>query len=178
MSDPISESASVENVILSHLAQLSIIDDTYAFAESQKVNHLDVVGAVKSLSTDDYVTTEDVATSFYTTTDEAVDIVENGSQEIRVLRAIIDNNNEMTLGQLQEKVGANVAKIGMANCMKNKWIQKRGKDDLQALITSLDDIRDEVQQQLQSLVQGNYSMEAIDEKVRFSRQGCLAKWLY
>ena len=151
-----------ESAILTHLSSSpdATIEDTFPWSEEKKLPHGSVVGAVKSLMADEYVVSSDLATSFYTK--EAEGILENGSQEMIVLKALVEKG-QMGMPALQEAVGKAVAKIGMGNCMKNKWVKKDGAD-LVALKT-LGEVEDEVQKALKDLVAGKYEKDSIDDKV-------------
>lgn len=154
-----------ETAILTYLstAEDACIEDTYPWAVERKLEHLDVIGAVNSLLVDEYLTTSNLATSFYTISDEGKGILENGSQEIMVLKAIIEAG-KLSQADLAAAVGKDVSKIGMGNCMKNKWVKREG-GDLVPLV-KMEEVQDTVQQQLQKLVDGDYATDAIDDKVR------------
>ena len=64
----------------------------------------------------------------------------------------------------QKVVGKDVAKIGMGNCMKNKWIKKDGKDLVP--IKKMDEVKDEVQDSLKALIDAKFDPESVDKKVR------------
>lgn len=152
-----------EAAILKHLSSAEAIEDTYPWAEKANLDHLAVVGAVKSLLADDYVSSSDLSTTFCTLSKEAETIIENGSQEMMVLTALTDAG-KLSIPELQEKLGKDVAKIGMGNCMKNKWVKKDGAD-LVPLKTA-DEVEDTVQQSLQKLLDANGDVSAVDSKVR------------
>ena len=155
-----------EEAVLAHLAasEDAIIDDTFPWSESAGLDHLAVVGALKSLETDAFVVTEPLSTSFYALSKEGEGILENGSQEMLVLKAL-EEPGKMSLPDLEKAVGKDVAKIGMGNCMKNKWIKKDG-GDLVPIKTS-DEVQDEVQGALKSLSDAKFDPESLDKKVRF-----------
>lgn len=136
-----------EVAILQHLSTSSdaVIADTYEFASLQNLDHNTVVGAVKSLLVEAYVTSEELATSYYVLSPEALDIVENGSQEIRVLRAIrTAPEGGLTLDQLVALLGKDVTKIGMSNCMKLQWIRKKEDNPSLLIPTATLNIDEEV----------------------------------
>ena len=153
-----------ENAILKHLSssQDAVIEDTFPWADANQLDHRKVVGAVKSLMADEYVDSSDVETSFYTMSSEARGIVEKGSQEILVLKALVEKGR-LSVPGLNAAVGKSVGKIGMGNCMKNKWIKKDGADLIP--LKTLDEVEDEVQKALMALVSGNYATDAVDAKV-------------
>lgn len=157
-------SEAVEDAILQHLSSSeATIEDTFTWASSKDLDHNSVVGSVKSLSADAYVEATELSTSFYTLSDEANEVVANGSQEVRVLAALIEAGEEgMTMPDLQSKVGKDVCKIGMGNCMKNKWAKKAG--DKLVATKAMCDVSDETQDQLKALDAANCAEGVIDEK--------------
>lgn len=88
------------------------------------------MGAVKSLLVDAYITATEISTTFFVLTDEGQNIVKNGqSQEMAVFKAVLAAGDEgVGIKDLDKVVdgGKAVAKIGMGNCMKLKWIGKNG----------------------------------------------------
>lgn len=139
------------------------IPDTFPWAATNKLDHNAVVGAVKSLSGDEYVISKELTTSFYTLSKEANDVVANGSQEIIVLSALIEaGESGLSMPDLQAKVGKAVCKIGMGNCMKNKWAKKDGATLI--AIKTMDDVTDATQTTLKALQAANGDASAIDAK--------------
>ncbi|GKY93815.1 hypothetical protein MPSEU_000348600 [Mayamaea pseudoterrestris] len=151
-----------ETAILTFLSSSpeAAIEDTIPWSENQQLDHLKVIGAIKSLLADGLVTAEDITSTFYTLEEEAYSILTNGSQEIIVLRALNEAGN-LTVASLQNKVGKDVAKIGMGNCMKNKWIKKDGTDLV--AIKTLNEVSDEIQQALRMLKDANFVEDALDD---------------
>lgn len=154
-----------EAAILTHLASSpdAAIADTFPWSESESLDHLKVIGAIKSLLAEELITAEDITTTFYSLEAEADSILANGSQEIIVLKALSEVD-KLSVADLQDKVGKDVAKIGMGNCMKNKWIAKDGGDLV--TIKTMDEVSDETQQALQKLKDGGFTETALDDKVR------------
>lgn len=149
-----------EEAILTHLATNDFIDDSFPWSAANELDHKKVVGAIKSLIADDYIQCEDLSTSFFELTDQGTAVVETGSPEYAVYVAI-QEAGKLSLGDLSEKVGAEVAKIGMANCMKSRWIKKDGAD-LVPMAESVDDV---VQGQLKDLLAKEGHLDAVDDKV-------------
>lgn len=154
-----------ERAILTYLASSpdAVIEDTFPWSEESKLDHAAVVGAIKSLLAEEYVQAENLSASFYTLTDEGQSILDNGSQEVIVLKAL-NEAGKLSLPDLQAKVGKDVAKIGMGNCMKKKWAKKDGAD-LFPLKTN-DEAEDEVQVLLKKLAEAGFAESAISDKVR------------
>ena len=154
-----------EAAILTHLSSGpdAAIDDTLTWSDQSKLDHKAVVGAVKSLQADAYVTASDLTKSYFDLSAEAKDILANGSQEIIVLGALCEAGEAgISMPDLQAKVGKNVCKIGMGNCMKNKWAKKDGGNLVAT--SSLADVTDEVQAHLKALADAGGSESAVDAK--------------
>ena len=153
-----------EAAILKHLSsgEDAVIDDTFPWSSANKLDHLAVVGAIKSLLADEYVKVEDLKASFYTLTAEGQSILENGAQEVIVLKAL-NEAGQLSRTDLETKVGKNISKIGMGNCMKKKWIKKEG-DNLVPLKKN-DEVEDEVQKTLKGLSDANFAVDGISDKV-------------
>ncbi len=154
-----------ETAILTYLASSpeAVIEDTFPWSEKNKLDHAAVVGAIKSLLAEEYVQAGNLATSFYALTEEGQSILDYGSQEVVVLKAL-NEAGKLSLPDLQGKVGKDVAKIGMGNCMKKKWVKKDGAD----LVPMMKDneVEDEVQILLKKLAEGGFSEDALADKVR------------
>jgi phenylalanyl-tRNA synthetase alpha chain len=160
-----------ENAILTHLSTAAdaVIADTFPWAQESQLDHAIVVGVLKSLLAEDYVTTEGLSESFYTISPEAETILANGSQEMLVLLAL-EKAGKLSMPDLQAAVGKDIAKIGMGNCMKNKWVKKDGADLVP--IKKVEEIQDEVQIALKALQEGKFAPDAIDDKVRLYSIKC------
>ena len=155
-----------EKAILAFLSSSpeASIEDTYPWSKEQNLDHLQVVGAVKSLLVEEYVATSDLSFSFYEPTKEAKSILETGSQEMVVLKALVEAG-KMSMPDLQNAVGKDVAKIGMGNCLKSKWIKKDG-GDLVPLVKP-DEVTDETQSTLKAMSEAGFGVDAVDAKVRY-----------
>jgi len=153
-----------EGAILTFLSSSpeAVIPDTHPWSASNNIDHAKVVGAIKSLLVEQYVTAEDLKESFYTLTKEGDSIVADGSQEVLVLKAL-NEAGKLSVADLQAKVGKNVAKIGMGNCMKAKWIKKDGGDLVP--VKKDEEVEDTVQKLLLELKAADFKPDAISDKV-------------
>ena len=163
----------VESSILAALSggHDSTIPDTFAFSASSQIDHNSIVGSCKSLATDAYVSLSELSTQFYVLSGEAEDIVEHGSQEVRVLNALLlaasaaaaaGGGGDGGLGndELCDAVvgGSAVVKIGTGNCLKNKWARKdKASGKLVASVDAGVVIADEVRDQLSKLKKSSSS---------------------
>ncbi|GMI30961.1 hypothetical protein TrCOL_g6226 [Triparma columacea] len=145
-------SEAIEGQILNQLALSPDSSfNTYEFATSLPsdygVTHENVIGMSKSLAGDGYVTMSSSKVDYWELTDEGKRVQREGSQEAKCFKAIKASPEGLTKKELEDKVGKDAAKVGMGNCMKNKWITKSGEK----LSASLQDITDLVQVQLSKL---------------------------
>ena len=154
-----------ETAILTFLASSpdATIEDTFPWSDEANLDHAAIVGAIKSLLADEYLQATNLSTSFYALTDEGQSILDNGSQEIIVLKAL-NETGKLSLSDLQSKVGKDVAKIGMGNCMKKNWVKKDGTDLIP--LKKDDEVEDEVQTILKKLSLAGFVESAISDKVR------------
>jgi phenylalanyl-tRNA synthetase alpha chain len=147
---------------LSTAADASIVD-TFPWAATSNLEHNAVVGAVKSLMADAYVSATEITVSSYALSKEANTILTNGSQEFLVLTALIAAGEDgLSMKDLSDKVGKSISKIGMGKCMKNKWIKKQG-DKLQPLKKE-GEVQDETRDLLQTLSNANGDEKSINAK--------------
>lgn len=161
-----------ENSILSYLSTSEdvCIEDTYPWSISNALDPLIVIGAVNSLLREGYVTAQDLSTTFYTLTAEGELILANGSQEMIVYNTINELSTRkdgaaVTMLEIETKINQpEICKIGFGNCLKNKWITKNGNE--YTIATTATEVADTMQQALQTLSDGNFAKDAIDDKVR------------
>ena len=173
-----SSAETIEVAVLTALSSSEdiAIPDTFPWSVSQRLDHLKVIGAIKSLEADHYVLTEPLSTSFYESTAQGQSVLDDGgSQEVMVLKALIEAGG-LSMPDLQQVVGKDVSKIGMANCMKEKWIKKEG--DKLVPIVALDAIEDKAYKLLQSLIEKKGAEDALDAAVRrfstsFVKESCI-----
>ncbi|EQC35776.1 phenylalanyl-tRNA synthetase alpha chain [Saprolegnia diclina VS20] len=115
------EKLAAEKQLLAYLHAHTTVADTYPYALSLGLDHALVVGVVKSLLVDAFVTASEVSTSFYVLSEEALAIMQNGSPEFQVFSAI--DADGISKADLEAIVGAATFKVGQGACMKNKWIR-------------------------------------------------------
>ena len=113
----------LEQLILSTLASGNDIADSWIFAESNNVDHQNLIGALKSLLVDAYAADVPITSSFWVLTDEGSEIVTKGSPEFQVYQAVPAEG--ISVVELNTTMGE-IGKIGLGPCMKNKWLKKDG----------------------------------------------------
>jgi hypothetical protein len=92
------------------------------------------------LSADDYIKLEVIEKKLLELTEEGKSYVEKGTPEYQYASAL-ELNKPIPKAEVEEKVGKEIAKIGFAKAMKNKWISISGekKDIVERISDNLDD---------------------------------------
>lgn len=166
MAEATAPTVDIEQTILSTLATQPIIENSWAFAEANGIDHQSLVGAVKSLLVDHYVVEEPLSTTYWELTTEGRNVMTNGSPEMLVYHTIASSQGaSIAVAALNAQLG-DVAKIGLGACMKNKWVKKVG-DQLQIAST---DVSDEVAKQLSLVDAGDATISEADLKNLKRRQ--------
>lgn len=143
------------------------IADTFVFAKENNVDHQEVVGVVKSLLVDAYVIDEPVTNSFWVVTDEGNEMAEKGSPEYQVFQAVPVEG--ITVAELQNQL-KDICKIGLGQCMKNKWLKKDG-DMIYRVIDSVLDETSTILSALNNLnLTGNGSEPNEEDMKNFKRR--------
>ncbi|CAM9337781.1 unnamed protein product [Chrysoparadoxa australica] len=121
-------------------------------AASLGCDHGALVGALSSLNGDLYTVSELKQAQLWEITKEAAEIIAVGSPEVLVLNAVPEGDAGITKAELESKLGASVAKIGMGGCMKQKWL-KKGEGG--ALVRAVGEVEDTTQAQLAAIQAAN-----------------------
>ena len=103
--------------------------DTYAQAKALGVDHQALVGAVKSLWADGYVSMDQKSATWLNATKEGCDISKNGSPEYKVYAAV-SAAGSLPVSDLEKSVGKASAKVGLGAAMREKWLKKGGDGSL------------------------------------------------
>ncbi|KAH9127910.1 hypothetical protein LEN26_006016 [Aphanomyces euteiches] len=111
-----------EAQLLKFLDASQTIEDTYTYALNNNLDHELVVGVVKSLLVDAFVTSSDLSTSFWVLSEEAQEFVKNGSPEFQLYNAIPETEGA-DKATLEQAIGAATFKVAQGACMKNRWIR-------------------------------------------------------
>lgn len=160
-----SKTMDTETAILSALLSDLSISDSYEFATTNSIDHNTIVGISKSLEADAYVSLTELSTQFYVLSNEAESILQNGSQEMLVIQALLAaGESGLSVAELQEKVGKDTCKIGMGNCLKNKWAKKEKDGRLVAAVGG-EEVKDDVREMLGRLKEGGGGADVLDDKV-------------
>jgi len=146
--------------------------DTYAQAKALGVDHQALVGAVKSLWADEYVTMDQKSATWLNATKEGCDISKNGSPEYKVYAAV-SQAGSLPVSDLEKSVGKVNAKVGLGAAMREKWL-KKGPDG--SLSVAKEGVADATQKMLEPFVGLNEPpttppvLQANDEKQLLRRK--------
>ncbi|EJF61276.1 phenylalanine-tRNA ligase [Dichomitus squalens LYAD-421 SS1] len=137
----------IQQLILDTLDKEGVIQDTrtlvlpgYKEPAATHDSQIIILGALNSLSSRDMITYTTQETVSHVLTQEGAQIALQGSHEARVWNAcpVKGEGQPIPIKELQNKVGAETAKIGQGQAFKNKWIGKEG-DGLVKLVPEIVD---------------------------------------
>ncbi|KAJ1725086.1 Phenylalanyl-tRNA synthetase, beta subunit, cytoplasmic [Coemansia erecta] len=121
----------------------SIADTKTAFAD---VSAETILGALKSLESQEKVTYKTLTTEVWTIESEGQDMLENGSYEARIFDAVPAGEQGIPVAELSAKFGK-IASLGQGTGFKNKWIKKNGSN----IVRLVDSIVDQVKVDLETV---------------------------
>ena len=98
-----------------------IIEDTAILAQKLGVVHTELDKNLKSLLVDDYLVLTVIEKKGIELTDEGASYASIGTPEYQYANAL-ELNKPTEKSQLEQLVGAEIAKIGFAKAMQRKWI--------------------------------------------------------
>ncbi|KAL2901888.1 Phenylalanine--tRNA ligase alpha subunit cytoplasmic [Bienertia sinuspersici] len=125
-----------EDAILGFLKDNEQIPDSGTFAAECGIDHDEIVNVTKSLHGYCLVIAQDIKRERWVLTDEGKLYASAGSPEVQLFLAIPPEG--IPPDQLQKIVDPSVFKIGFAQAMKNKWVE-RGKQSVSRKIKHVDD---------------------------------------
>jgi len=148
--------------VLTLLNENEVIADSAVLISEAGNSAAQVDAALKSLLVDDYVVLEVIERKTIELTNEAQGYVENGTPEFQYASAL-ETGVQTLKTDVEAKVGAQVAKIGFAKAMKNKWVKISGekKEFVERLSA---DIKDAEKDQLSKFVD-EIALEKHDKKI-------------
>eukprot|EP00744_Colponema_vietnamica_P003335 GILI01005130.1.p1 GENE.GILI01005130.1~~GILI01005130.1.p1 ORF type:complete len:501 (+),score=192.52 GILI01005130.1:92-1594(+) len=97
------------------------IEDSGAFAKQNNVEHQEVVNVLKSLEGQMIISTTVNEHKSWVLTDEALSYVSNGTPEAQVYNAVHPESGT-PMAEIESSLGE-LAKIGFAQAMKEKWVR-------------------------------------------------------
>ncbi|CAO2819772.1 unnamed protein product [Amaranthus hypochondriacus] len=125
-----------EDAILGYLEKNEEIPDSGSFAAEVGIDHDEIVNVTKSLNGYGLVVAQDIKREKWVLTDEGKLYANAGSPESQLFSAIPPEG--ISPDELQKRVDPAIFKVGFAQAMKNKWVE-RGKQLISRKIQHVDD---------------------------------------
>lgn len=121
-----------------------------------------VYTVLNSLVSDDVLALENIENRIIQLSEEGQSYASNGTPEAQYVNALV-KDEETLKTDVEEKIGAQLAKIGFGKAMKNKWI-KIGGDKKEKVTRIVEKISDKDQELLNSYI-ANSDEKKHDKKV-------------
>ena len=102
------------------------IADSSSLETELNMTHAKVDASLKSLLVDDYIVLEVIERRSIVLTEEGSGYATSGTPEFQYASAL-EVGAEVLKTDVEAKVGAQIAKIGFAKAMKNKWVKIAGE---------------------------------------------------
>jgi hypothetical protein len=112
--------------VLTYLSKNTEIKDSAEMVADLKISAKVMDGALKSLNVDEYVDLKVIDLRLIELTKEGASYLESGTPEFQYASAM-EVNVEIPKGDMDKKVGAQIAKIGFQKAMQNKWVKLCGE---------------------------------------------------
>eukprot|EP00299_Pterocystis_sp_00344_P006895 c195_g1_i1.p1 GENE.c195_g1_i1~~c195_g1_i1.p1 ORF type:complete len:508 (+),score=136.16 c195_g1_i1:1-1524(+) len=147
------------------------IADSLEFAKQHSIPHVDVVEALKTLVANEYVLLEVIEHASWKLTPEAHAFRTDGTPEARVFANVPKSG--ILVDDLNAKLGAEIAKIGMGQGLKAKWLRLDKADGKPILFREAEQIQDELPALFDQLEKGAELDKATIDKLKTRK--CIAK---
>eukprot|EP01006_Ploeotia_vitrea_P039536 TRINITY_DN66356_c1_g4_i1.p2 TRINITY_DN66356_c1_g4~~TRINITY_DN66356_c1_g4_i1.p2 ORF type:complete len:538 (-),score=326.18 TRINITY_DN66356_c1_g4_i1:69-1661(-) len=179
------EKEAVEALVLSHLAAEDEIKESGAWWEQRRssfggVDHIQLVGVLKSLEAAEYVKLETHQRTDVVLKPEALQYIESGSPEVLLYKALPEAGG-VTKAELGQTVSKQILSVGLSKCMKMKpqWVvmdkaTKTFQRNTDAAVVAAVE-RDEVKQQLQQIAGGKADALSAGDIKELSKRKLLSK---
>eukprot|EP01025_Chloroclados_australasicus_P025698 TRINITY_DN2563_c0_g1_i14.p1 TRINITY_DN2563_c0_g1~~TRINITY_DN2563_c0_g1_i14.p1 ORF type:complete len:538 (+),score=63.98 TRINITY_DN2563_c0_g1_i14:117-1616(+) len=142
----------VESQVLRYLDQHGEVSDSWELANNLGIDHLVLVGTIKSLSSFEMILVQDIDHFRYALTEEGQQYARDGSPEAQVYE-LIQSSGGMDMSELIHALGE-IGQIGFKQAMQQKWISLDKNNGKQIIRKQAPTIQDIVQQQLQDIIEG------------------------
>jgi phenylalanyl-tRNA synthetase alpha chain len=154
---PVDSSSSIDALLLSAVDTGSI-EDSLAWSTLHGFDHQRVIGAVKSLEAEGYVTSEALSTEHLVLSTEAEGFIARGSPEAQLFAALPAEGG-LSEAQLIEAFSKEFVGIAKGKAMQHKWIAREPTGLYRRAVAAI--TRDELVEQLTAIRGG----ASIEEKV-------------
>ncbi|CCW62754.1 unnamed protein product [Phytomonas sp. EM1] len=144
-------SQAVEGAILKALLSEDVVSSD-TLATKLGLDHQEVVGASKSLESDGYILSKIASRSVWKLTDEAHQIISNGSPEYNLFQML--EEKELSQSEVEERMGKAIASIAVSNGMKAKILNISKKNNETFISRRVKSFTDETREALKRAVGG------------------------
>ena len=127
--------------MLTLLKDHQTIEDSAELVASLNITQAKMDAPLKSLLVDEYVLLEVIERRKIELTEEGAGYVKDGTPEFQYASAL-SVGTETLKTEVEARVGAQIAKIGFAKAMKNKWVKLAG-DAKDKVIRIAEELKDE-----------------------------------
>jgi len=127
------------------------IADTAAIVAELSLTPAKLDAAVKSLLVDEYVVLEVIERRKIEISEEGQGYARDGTPEFQYASALAVGAETLKT-DVEAQVGAQIAKIGFAKAMKNKWVKIAGEKK-EKVIRIAEELKDEDKEQLNAFVE-------------------------
>ncbi|KAJ2783627.1 Phenylalanyl-tRNA synthetase, beta subunit, cytoplasmic [Coemansia javaensis] len=100
-----------------------------------------ILGALKSLESQEKVAYETLATEVWSVEAEGEDQLAHGSYEAQIFAAVPPGDEGISIDELKARFGAAKASLGQGRGFKNKWIKKTGANVVRLVDAIVDETR-------------------------------------
>ncbi|CAJ1372656.1 unnamed protein product [Effrenium voratum] len=138
--------AAMRKQLIEYIEANGGFEDSEKLCEEKGWDHETLVGAIKSLQSEEQITAEASKREGWKLTAEGEEYCRSGSPEVQVFD-FVKAKGSVPSSELDAALGA-MAKIGLGTCMKNKWVSI---DKAKVCTCSVDSVTDTVRQELGSL---------------------------
>lgn len=147
--------------VLTQLNEADLIEDSSAIVSALKVTPVKLDAALKSLLVDEYVVLEVIERKTLELTGEGASYAQGGTPGFQYASALV-LNEETLKADVEAQVGAQIAKLGFAAAMKNKWVKLAGEKK-EKVVRTAEELKDTDQEQLKAYADAP-SLDAHEKK--------------
>ncbi|GLC42042.1 hypothetical protein PLESTB_001061900 [Pleodorina starrii] len=146
--------ADLESSLLQALNAQEVIADSGELAKSLGVEHIVLVGTIRSLQASEMIVAEDIDHFRYVLTEEAQGYLTAGSPEAQVFAAVPAGEG-ISLSELKAKVPGEAGDVGFKQAMQQRWLalDKSGAGEPR-VVRKVESIEDRTQQLLADVAAG------------------------
>ncbi|KXZ54325.1 hypothetical protein GPECTOR_5g409 [Gonium pectorale] len=145
--------ADLEASLLQALNAQECIADSGEFAKSAGVDHMVLVGTIRSLQASEMIVAEDIDHFRYALTEESQGYLTAGSPEAQVFNAVTPGEG-ITLAELKAKVPGEAGDVGFKQAMQQRWLALDKAAGEPRVVRKVDSIEDRTQALLADVAAG------------------------